>query len=291
MNTKGVLLAGGTGTRLAPSTIALNKHLIPVYDKPMIYYALSTLMHCGIRKIALVTNSQDVDAFRKLLQDGSHLGIELHFFIQNEPKGLPDAYRLTGEFLEEDNSVLALGDNIFTGAGFGSNLQSYITTTGASILAIPVKNPSDYGIIEFDEKGVAISLEEKPLTPKSKYAVPGLYFLDNHAVEYSHGLQPSKRGELEITDLLRIYLKSGSLKINVLNRGMGWLDAGTTENLFAASELVRIHQVRHGMKIGVPEEIAFNQGWISSSDLSRIASRYANTEYGDYLFRVSIEND
>ena len=287
MKTKGILLAGGKGTRLAPSTTVLNKHLLPVYDKPMIYYALSTLMHCGLREIAIVTNRQDVEIFRKLLGDGSNFGINLDFLIQDEPRGLPDAFRVTAEYLGESNSVLALGDNIFTGPGFGQNLRNSLTDSGASIFAIPVNNPSEYGVIEFNTQGEAVSIEEKPRQPKSQFAIPGLYFLDNNAVEYSQNLSPSQRGELEIIDLLSKYLKAGTLKVNQLKRGSGWLDAGTTENLFAASELVRVYQVRHGLRIAVPEEIAYNNGWISDSDIWELALKYEKTEYGEYLRNIS----
>jgi glucose-1-phosphate thymidylyltransferase len=287
LKTKGILLAGGKGTRLAPSTTVLNKHLLPVYDKPMIYYALSTLMHCGLREIAIVTNRQDVEIFRKLLGDGSNFGINLDFLIQDEPRGLPDAFRVTAEYLGESNSVLALGDNIFTGPGFGQNLRNSLTDSGASIFAIPVNNPSEYGVIEFNTQGEAVSIEEKPRQPKSQFAIPGLYFLDNNAVEYSQNLSPSQRGELEIIDLLSKYLKAGTLKVNQLKRGSGWLDAGTTENLFAASELVRVYQVRHGLRIAVPEEIAYNNGWISDSDIWELALKYEKTEYGEYLRNIS----
>ncbi len=286
MKTKGILLAGGKGTRLAPTTTVLNKHLLPIYDKPMIYYALSTLMHCGLREIAIVTNRQDVEIFRKLLGDGSNFGINLDFLIQDEPRGLPDAFRVTAEYLGESNSVLALGDNIFTGPGFGQNLRNSLTDSGASIFAIPVNNPSEYGVIEFNTQGEAVSIEEKPRQPKSQFAIPGLYFLDNNAVEYSQNLSPSQRGELEIIDLLSKYLKAGTLKVNQLKRGSGWLDAGTTENLFAASELVRIYQVRHGLRIAVPEEIAYNNGWISDSDVWDLALKYEKTEYGEYLRNI-----
>jgi len=253
----------------------------------MIYYALSTLMHCGLREIAIVTNRQDIEMFRKLLGDGSNFGIDLDFFIQDQPRGLPDAFRVTAEYLGESNSVLALGDNIFTGPGFGQNLKNSLTDSGASIFAIPVNNPSEYGVIEFNLQGEAVSIEEKPREPKSQYAIPGLYFLDNNAVEYSQNLSPSQRGELEMIDLLSRYLKAGTLKVNQLKRGSGWLDAGTTENLFAASELVRIYQVRHGLRIAVPEEIAYNNGWISDSDIWELALKYEKTEYGEYLRNIS----
>jgi len=233
-----------------------------------------------------VTNRQDVEIFRKLLGDGSNFGINLDFLIQDEPRGLPDAFRVTAEYLGESNSVLALGDNIFTGPGFGQNLRNSLTDSGASIFAIPVNNPSEYGVIEFNTQGEAVSIEEKPRQPKSQFAIPGLYFLDNNAVEYSQNLSPSQRGELEIIDLLSKYLKAGTLKVNQLKRGSGWLDAGTTENLFAASELVRIYQVRHGLRIAVPEEIAYNNGWISDSDVWDLALKYEKTEYGEYLRNI-----
>ena len=285
--TKGILLAGGRGTRLAPITTVLNKHLIPIYDKPMIFYPLSTLMLCGIREIALVTNPEDVNIFQRLLGDGSQLGIEITYFIQDNPNGLPEAFTITKKYLEGHKSVLILGDNLLIGQGLGTTLETHLDGEGASILAFPVNNPQEYGVVEFDETGKVISLEEKPTNPKSHFAVPGIYFMDENASEYAGQLKPSSRGELEITDLLRKYLEANLLSVTTVRRGTGWMDAGTTESLYAASELVRVLQNRQGYRFNVPEEIAFNKGWISKSQLESIASRYANTSYGAYLSTLS----
>jgi glucose-1-phosphate thymidylyltransferase len=282
-STKGILLAGGRGTRLAPTTNVLNKHLIPIYDKPMIYYPLSTLMLCGIREIALVTNPEDLPLFKKLLGDGSQLGIEITYFEQESPNGLPEAFTITEEYLNGSRSVLILGDNLLIGQGLGATLESHIGRPGASILAFPVNNPEEYGVVEFDEKDKVISLEEKPKNPKSNFAVPGIYFMDELAAEYSHNLKPSARGELEITDLLRTYLEKSQLSVTTVRRGTGWMDAGTTETLYAASELVRILQNRQGFRFNVPEEIAFNRGWIDKNELMCLANLYKNTSYGSYL--------
>jgi len=284
--TKGILLAGGRGTRLAPITTVINKHLIPIYDKPMIYYPLSTLMLCGIKEIALVTNLEDVDAFKRLLGDGSKFGIELTYFAQENPNGIPEALSITREYLSGSRSVLVLGDNLMIGQGLGTTLETLISRPGATVFAFPVKNPQEYGVIEFDSSGRVISLEEKPINPKSNFAVPGIYFLDEKAPEYASKLIPSARGELEITDLLDRYLQLNSLNVTIVKRGTGWMDAGTTESLYAAGELVRVLQNRQGYRFNVPEEIAFNLGWISKEELTNIASSYANTSYGQYLFEI-----
>jgi glucose-1-phosphate thymidylyltransferase len=281
--TKGILLAGGRGTRLAPMTNVLNKHLIPIYDKPMIYYPLSTLMMCGIREIALVTNPSDVPVFRRLLGDGTQLGIKITYFEQNNPNGLPEAFTITKDYLDGCKSVLILGDNLLIGQGLGATLESHIQKPGASVLAFPVNNPQDYGVIEFDQMGRVISLEEKPKNPKSNFAVPGIYFMDENASNYSSNLKPSTRGELEITDLLHKYLELNQLSVTIIRRGTGWMDAGTTETLYAASELVRVLQNRQGFRFNVPEEIAFNRGWIEKDQLTRLSEQYRNTSYGKYL--------
>ncbi len=281
--TKGILLAGGRGTRLAPITTVLNKHLIPIYDKPMIFYPLSTLMLCGIREIALITNPDEVEIFRRLLGDGSRLGIKITYFAQEKPNGLPEAFTITREYLKGSKSVLILGDNLLIGQGLGRTLETHLGKKGASILAFPVNNPEDYGVVEFDEQGKVISLEEKPHNPKSNFAVPGIYFMDEHASNLVMDLVPSARGELEITDLLKKYLQAGSLSVTNVRRGTGWMDAGTTESLYAASELVRVLQNRQGFRFNVPEEIAFNKGWISKEQLMFNAEQYRNTEYGAYL--------
>lgn len=286
MHTKGILLAGGKGTRLAPITNVINKHLIPIYDKPMIYYPLSTLMLCGIKEIALITNPEDINVFKRLLGDGSQFGIELTYFAQENPNGLPEALTITTEYLNGSKSVLVLGDNLLIGQGLGTTLQTHISRPGANVFAFPVNNPQEYGVIEFDTSGRVISLEEKPTNPKSNFAVPGIYFLDEKAPEYASKLIPSARGELEITDLLDRYLQLNSLKVTIVKRGTGWMDAGTTESLYAASELVRVLQHRQGYRFNVPEEIAFNQGWITREELMNTANSYANTSYGQYLFEI-----
>lgn len=281
--TKGILLAGGRGTRLAPMTSVLNKHLIPIYDKPMIYYPLSTLMMCGIQEIALVTNPEDIPVFKRLLGDGSHLGIKITYFAQDNPNGLPEAFTITDVYLDGCKSVLILGDNLLVGQGLGATLESHIQKPGASILAFPVNNPEDYGVVQFNQEGQVISLEEKPNKPKSNYAIPGIYFMDENAPRYARDLKPSDRGELEITDLLRKYLELENLSVTTIRRGTGWMDAGTTESLYAASELVRILQNRQGFRFNVPEEIAFNRGWINQDELRRLSNLYKNTSYGEYL--------
>jgi len=281
--TKGILLAGGRGTRLAPITTALNKHLIPIYDKPMIYYPLSTLMLCGIREIALVTNPEDIPLFQRLLGDGSQLGIQIMYFKQDNPNGLPEAFTITEDYLNGSKSVLILGDNVLIGQGLGTTLESHIGQSGASILAFPVNNPNEYGVVEFDKNGKVISLEEKPSNPKSNFAVPGIYFMDEHAPKFARALTPSNRGELEITDLLRVYLRMNLLTVTSIRRGTGWMDAGTTESLYAASELVRVLQNRQGFRFNVPEEIAYNRGWIEKNQLAELAKLYKNTSYGSYL--------
>jgi glucose-1-phosphate thymidylyltransferase len=287
VKTKGILLAGGKGTRLAPLTSVLNKHLIPIYDKPMIFYPLSTLMMCGIREIAVITNLEDVEIFRKLLGDGSQIGVSLEYLVQEKPNGLPEAFTIARDFLDGSKSVLILGDNLLIGQGLGTTLESHLEREGASVLAFPVNNPSEYGVVEFDGEGRVISLEEKPSKPKSHFAVPGLYFFDEHAPEFASKLVPSPRGELEITDLLRLYLKAGNLHVTTVRRGTGWMDAGTTESLYAASELVRVLQNRQGYRFNVPEEIAFNFGWITKSQLLEAAKKYSATSYGDYLSVIS----
>jgi len=281
--TKGILLAGGKGTRLAPITTVINKHLIPIYDKPMIYYPLSTLMLCGIREIALVTNPGDIDTFKQLLGDGSHLGIEITYFAQDNPNGLPEAFTITKDYLAESKSVMVLGDNLLIGQGLGTTLQTQLDLPGASVLAFPVQNPQEYGVVEFDDEFNVISLEEKPENPKSNFAVPGIYFMDENASAFATQLKPSSRGELEITDLLRIYLESDLLTVKTVHRGTGWMDAGTVESLYSASELVRVLQNRQGFRFNVPEEIALNSGWIGKDQLQRLAAKYTNTGYGDYL--------
>lgn len=286
INTKGILLAGGHGTRLAPITNVINKHLIPIYDKPMIYYPLSTLMLCGIREIAVITNPQDAPLFKKLLGTGERFGIKLEYFEQESPNGLPEAFSITKDFIEGSKCVLMLGDNLLIGQGLGGTLQSHLNKDGASILAFPVNNPGEYGVVEFDQSGQVISLEEKPLRPKSHYAVPGIYFVDEKAAEITASLNPSARGELEITDFLNAYLKEGKLSVTKVNRGTGWMDAGSTESLYAASELVRVLQNRQGFRFNVPEEIALNNGWIIKDKLISIVTSEPSTSYNKYLLEI-----
>jgi len=287
MNTKGLLLAGGRGTRLAPITSVVNKHLLPIYDKPMIYYPLSTLMLSGLREIAIITNPWDVEVFQKLLGDGSQFGIQLTYLSQQDPNGLPEAFIIAEEFLDGSNSVLALGDNLLIGQGFGRILKENLGKKGAYVFAFPVKNPSEYGVVEFNQNGQVISLEEKPTNPKSRYAIPGLYFMDHQASDFSRALKPSNRGELEITDLLKRYQEMNSLYVTALERGTGWLDTGTTDSLFAAAELVRVLQERQGYRISMPEEIALNNAWIDSADLLETAKKFRNTSYGNYLLEIA----
>lgn len=284
--TKGILLAGGRGTRLAPMTSVINKHLIPIYDKPMIYYPLSTLMLCGIREIAIITNPGDLSTFKKLLGDGSQIGITLTYFIQEKPNGLPEALTITKKYLNGSRSVLILGDNLLIGQGLGATLESHLHIDGASILAFPVTNPSEYGVVEFDAHGKVVSIEEKPHNPKSNFAIPGIYFFDEEAPAIASRLSPSSRGELEITDLLKEYLQTEKLYVTTVKRGTGWMDAGTTESLYAASELVRVLQDRQGYRFNVPEEIAFNQGWIAKDELNDAAQKFQGTSYGEYLLEV-----
>lgn len=281
--TKGILLAGGKGSRLAPITNVLNKHLIPIYDKPMIYYPLSTLMMCGIREIAIITNPEDISSFKKLLGNGADLGLEITYFVQENPNGLPEAFTITEDFTRGSKTVLMLGDNLLIGQGLGTTLETHLNYSGASILAFPVNNPKEYGVVEFDLAGKVVSIEEKPLQPKSQFAIPGIYFMDERAASFAKTLTPSSRGELEITDLLRCYLNEDQLAVTSIKRGTGWMDAGTTESLYSASELVRVLQNRQGYRFNVPEEIAFNKGWISGDKVREIAAKYKNTSYGQYL--------
>ena len=280
---RGIILAGGTGSRLHPITRGISKQLVPVFDKPMIYYPLSTLMLAGIRDILVITTPQDKDQFEQLLGNGSQFGISLSYRVQERPEGLAQAFIIGAEHIGDEPVALVLGDNIFHGPGFGTQLRSYVDQPGATVFGYWVKDPSAYGVVEFDDSNRATSLEEKPLDPKSHYAVPGLYFYDNSVVNKAQTLRPSARGELEITDINRLYLEEGSLQVNVLARGTAWLDTGTFESLNDASNFVRTVEARQGLKIGVPEEVAWRQGFINDEQLRELANPLCKSGYGDYL--------
>ena len=280
---KGIILAGGKGSRLFPITSTFSKQLAPVYDKPLIYYPLATLMLAGIRQVLIISTAEDKPLFLKLLRDGSDIGMEFTYKVQNSPDGLAQALILADEFLDGSKSALILGDNIFHGAGVGRNLELHKQVEGAQIFASLVTNPEAYGVVEFDSSGKTLSIEEKPEAPKSKYAIPGLYFFDEMAPEYARKIKPSPRGELEITSLLEIYLFKNQLKTEILQRGTAWLDTGTFDALFAAASYVKIIEERQGLKISCPEEIAWRSGWITSAKLSSLADQYSNSNYGSYL--------
>ncbi|AFA71857.1 glucose-1-phosphate thymidylyltransferase RmlA [Gordonia polyisoprenivorans VH2] len=283
---RGIILAGGTGSRLHPITQGVSKQLVPVYDKPMIYYPLSTLMLAGIREILVITTPTDADAFRGLLGDGSQFGVELSYVTQQSPDGLAQAFTLGAEHIGGDSVALVLGDNIFYGPGLGSQLQGFGDVDGGAIFAYWVAEPGAYGVVEFDESGTAISLEEKPAAPKSNYAVPGLYFYDNDVVEIARGLRPSARGEYEITDINDHYLQRGKLKVTVLPRGTAWLDTGTFDSLLDAGNFVRTVEQRQGLKIAVPEEIAWRRGYLDDDQLAARAEQLRKSGYGDYLLDI-----
>lgn len=280
---RGIILAGGTGSRLHPITHGISKQLVPVYDKPMIYYPLSTLMLAGIRDILIITTPPDLGQFQRLLGDGSRYGIRLTYRTQPSPDGLAQAFLIAEEHLDGGSAALVLGDNIFYGPGLGTQLGGLTQIEGGAVFAYQVSNPSDYGVVEFDSENRAISLEEKPAKPRSNYAVPGLYFYDANVVEYARALTPSPRGELEITDINRIYMENGNLQVSILPRGTAWLDTGTFDSLNDASNYIRTIEARQGTKIGAPEEIAWRQGFITDDELRVIAQPLAKSGYGTYL--------
>ncbi len=283
---KGIILAGGKGTRLYPLTMAVSKQLLPVYDKPMIYYPLSMLMLAGIREVLVITTPEDSQQYQRLLGDGSRLGMHFQFAVQAVPRGLADAFIVGKKFIGDDDVCLILGDNIFFGHGMPEILRSAAELeTGAVVFAYPVRDPERYGVVEFDQSGKAVSLEEKPLKPRSNYAVPGIYFYDNRVVGYAEELEPSPRGEIEITDINKRYLGDGELAVKVLGRGVAWLDAGTHESLLQASMFVQAVEDRQGMMISCVEEIAYRMGYIDEEILRKDAEELAGNEYGQYLLR------
>lgn len=280
---KGIILAGGSGTRLHPLTLAVSKQLMPIYDKPMIYYPLSTLLWSGIREILIISTPHDLPLFRQLLGDGSRLGCRFEYAVQEHPNGLAEAFIIGKEFIGNDKVALILGDNIFYGTGLSTLLQSNNDPDGGVIYAYHVHDPERYGVVDFDKDGHVLSIEEKPLKPKSNYAVPGIYFYDNSVVEIATGIQPSPRGELEITDINKAYLEQGRLKVSILDRGTAWLDTGTFNSLMQASQFVEVIEERQGLKIGSIEEAAYSMGYINADQLKKLAEPLLKSGYGKHL--------
>ena len=288
---KGIILAGGNGSRLYPITKAISKQLIPVYDKPMIYYPLSTLMLTGIKDILIITSPRDRDSFRELLGNGSQLGIDIKYKIQEKPEGIAQAFLIAEEFIKDSNVTLILGDNLFHGDFLVNRLQkNYFLNEGASIFAYSVSDPQRYGVVEFDSKGIAYNIEEKPKNPKSKFAITGLYFYDNSVIEKAKKIKPSERGELEITDLNKIYMQEGKLNVEKMNRGMTWLDTGTTDSLHEASSYIRTLERRQGLKIGCPEEVAWRMDFIDDEQLYLLSLDVIKSGYGKYLQNILSES-
>ncbi|MCR8635981.1 glucose-1-phosphate thymidylyltransferase RfbA [Paenibacillus radicis (ex Xue et al. 2023)] len=288
---KGIILAGGSGTRLYPLTKSISKQLLPVYDKPMIYYPLSVLMLSGIKHILIISTPEDTPRFEQLLGDGANLGIRLEYAVQQSPDGLAQAFIIAEDFIGKDNVALILGDNIFYGQGFTTMLKKVVKKKmGATVFGYPVKDPERFGVVTFDEKFKVLSLEEKPLNPKSNYAVTGLYFYDNKVVEYAKSIKPSPRGELEITDLNNIYLEKGNLQVNLLGRGFAWLDTGTHKSLLEASQFIETIEQRQGLKVACLEEIAYRYGYINKEQLLSLAQSLNKSDYGQYLIQLAMQN-
>ncbi len=287
---KGILLAGGSGTRLHPITKGVSKQLLPIYDKPMVYYPLSTLMLAGIREILLISTPQDIGGYQRLLEDGRQTGLEIEYAVQPEPEGLAQAFLIGREFVGDDSVSLALGDNVFFGHGFPDQLKKAADRkSGATVFGYWVRDPERYGVVEFDEEGAVVGIEEKPSKPRSNYAVTGIYFYDNRVLEIAASLEPSPRGELEITDVNLAYLESGDLHVEQLGRGVAWLDTGTHTSLLQAQTFVEAIQERQGLKIACIEEIAFRSGWIGREDLERLGAEMQKNSYGEYLLRIANE--